>query len=256
MRLVEPFVRSDTQEIEWRTIIVDKIGTRAFDAGLEFHIAITPPRGSMYDDESGRVNDYIIHVQLPTLYPLASARLRMITPIVHPLVMPFWPEHALSEIEGTKQGGCMRRIDGGRITFLNTENERGDLATALKDIIEGMSNPIPLAERMLAQATTPEGKILAAQWLNQGQHERPMVKRALAWARLVNGRSKWNPDIHHMCPPGFINEVKQILLVWKRTWTNVPMEIVWMIIDELLRLHLRSCFVHDCTSRPAHSCSS
>lgn len=61
-------------------------------------VAITPPRDSLYCGDHHTPATYLVQVQLPSTYPLAPARYRMLTPMLHPFVAPLWPLDDLPDL--------------------------------------------------------------------------------------------------------------------------------------------------------------
>ena len=136
------------------------------DPPLDLFYALTPSPSSTYrfwSDADG--GELLVHVQLPPTYPLAQERWRMVTPIIHPLVMPHWDCGSLfsaftatSSTEGDNaQAEAVRWTpnDAGRMTFIPpVEKATSSLSMApvdetLRWFVASLESPSAYAQRFV-----------------------------------------------------------------------------------------------------------
>lgn len=254
------------------------------NAPLDLFIALSVPPGSaLY----GCIRELVVQIQVPPTYPLAPERYRMITPIVHPLVTPYWDNATAPKVrprigddqdQNDKSDIYALDDEGGRMAF--NKKDPGRLVSAkpvelLSWFLETLSNPVDCAKVFLeAHSTTSTAlaylghllpwallennpKALSAHVSQQlspvmclREQKRQRKERtldsngnyvesnALLVSHMIGLGLRWHPEIHAACPAAFKREVRALLMARQRAWWHVPMELVWLIIDALLRAHL------------------
>jgi hypothetical protein len=104
---------------------------------------------------------------------------------------------------------------------------------------EWLIDPVACA-RHLTETHPLDATPAVMQWITDGDE---MTQRARWLAAVGEGGPRWRPEMHAVCPRAFRAEVRLLLLARQRGDNMVaalPVEVVWHIIDALLRLHIAS----------------
>jgi hypothetical protein len=219
------------------------------DEPLDFFVALRPPsEATIYHlrhtgtDPTATTSEFVIHVQLSPLYPLARERCRMVTPVLHPLVAPLF--HYGGEDDEKREVGPL--LEGGRMAFMfaSTPHVVGVLPRSSLDEYlaqfrgEWLVDPVACAKQFIKtypKDSTPD--VMA--WITDSDE---MARNARRLVELGGGL-RWRPELHAVCPRVFKTEVRTLLLARQRggnILADMPVEVVWHIINALLKLHLTS----------------
>ena len=179
----------------------------------------------------------------------------MLTPILHPLVTPLpnltgdadndrstqaSPPENVSDPAGGRQpsiheaGRMAFLVPMGTTQFLGGKTLDQQLAW-FRD--EWLVDPVACA-RHLTETHPLDATPAVMQWITDGDE---MTRRARWLAAVGEGGPRWRPEMHAVCPRAFRAEVRQLLLARQRGDNLVaalPLEVVWHIIDALLRRHI------------------
>lgn len=256
--------RDETQEemvAELMKGITDDINNHP----LDFLVALRAPAQATTYHGSGDSSstteprdspEFVVHVQLSPLYPLARERCRMLTPILHPLVTPLpnltgdpYNERSTeaSPPENAPADGRQPSIhEAGRMAFLSPLGSTQYLGEKSKHTLdqqlawfrdEWLVDPVACA-RHFTKTHPLDATPAVMQWITDGDE---MTRRARWLATVGEGGPRWRPEMHDVCPRAFRAEVRQLLLTRQRGDNLVaalPLEVVWHIIDALLRRHI------------------
>lgn len=235
---------------------------------LDFFVALRAPAkattyhgsgdSSLSTTEPRESPEFVVHVQLSPLYPLARERCRMLTPILHPLVTPLLNltggadnerSTEASPAENGPVGGRQPSIhEAGRMAFLAPKGSAHLNAKSTKHTLdqllawfreEWLVDPVACAQHF-TETHPPDATPAVMQWITDGDE---MTRRARWLAAVGEGGPRWRPEMHAVCPRAFRAEVRLLLLARQRGDNMVaalPVEVVWHIIDALLRLHIAS----------------
>jgi hypothetical protein len=266
MRLIShQYDRGDGKDVKQMVEqLMARVTDNVDDAPLDFFVALRPPiDAAIYHNRCSGGGlapsiEFVVHVQLPPTYPLASERYRMLTPILHPFVAPLWPDN----VDGGRDDDKRRAwLEGGRMAFASGIKEQATLnpwstnAEGFAEVLawfrdESLLDPVGCASRFVEKSpddATTEMK----RWASPDGGEK-MARRA---SRLAEdgGVVRWRPELHAACPLAFRAEVRTLLLVRQRAQADMPVdgsgsspmaempeEVVRHIIDALLGLHLSS----------------
>jgi hypothetical protein len=181
--------------------------------------------------------EFIIHVQLSPTFPLSSERCRMLTPILHPLVVPLWDdESGVARPDGGRMARPPATLAGSAFVFL---------------FREALIDPVACAARII-DSHQPDADAHVQRWAANENGEMEAKARSLASRGI-----RWKPELHGVCPRAFRAEVRTLLLVLQRIGRDqrhsqdedegddedvklLPREVVWLVIDALLERHLSS----------------
>jgi hypothetical protein len=211
------------------------------DPPLDIYVGVRPPASAtLY---ATAAVEFIIHVQLSPTFPLSSERCRMLTPILHPLVVPLWDDES-----------GVARPDGGRMARPPAATPAGSKRTAFVFAFrEALIDPVACAACII-DSHQPDADAHVQRWAANENGEMEAKARSLA-----SGGIRWKPELHGVCPRAFRAEVRTLLLVLQRIGRDqrhsqdedddegededvklLPREVVWLIIDALLERHLSS----------------
>lgn len=207
------------------------------DDPIDIHVVI--------DLESGMYKGLrlILHVQIPPTFPLALPRFRVLTPIIHPFVIPLWRN---SDFKSRNQ---QRKYPGGTIAFLPTSegNFRSQEIAVMIEVlvIDILSDP--------KLNTNNDESINYMKYIARCRREAVIMRRATKWTKYsvrmkykatlmhrMMTTSKWQPEGHFLCPRSFKVEVRTLLLVRLRVsgLGKMPMELLFEIINVLFNQYL------------------
>jgi hypothetical protein len=202
-----------------------------YNPPVEFFVALrSPDDATIYPDLT-----LVVHVQLPPLYPLARERCRLMTPILHPLVAPAFDKTA----DSRQRGGLS--LTGGRMAF--SRPSKPNTATPPIDLLLAqfratLRDPVECARAFAAEHPDDALQHDVPLWLETGP-EMELRARAMALGGL-----RWEPLLHAACPSAFKIEVRTLMLARLRSQEallgSLPLEVVWLVIDHLLAVHLAS----------------